>query len=395
MVTPAGSSERGPESAGHVVPGGIQIGPGGGGRRFAWAASPRAGASLRVGGSILLALLVGAALLALLGRNPLAFYGDILRRGLFDSSGIQDTAIRMAPLLLMASGLIIAFRANIWNIGGDGQFLLAAALIAGVAPRVMDVVPHLLAFVLLGVLGAAVGAVWTLVPAYLKAAFAVNEIITSLMLTFVGVNLGNLLIKGPFRSTTTIVPQTDVIPFRELLPRIPGTRVHTGLLLALVAIVAVHYLMTRTSFGLKLRVLGASPRAAAHAGLGITRLTMVGFALSGAFMGLAAAVEILGVWGYMRADWNPGFGLPLFALVFLARLDAIGVIPLVGFYGVISMGGHYAARRADLPDDFILVIVGLILLFMALAEYLVSRRGTRTRPSGSLPARVRQGAVDG
>ena len=222
-----------------------------------------------------------------------------------------------------------------------------------------------------------------------------NEIITSLMLTFVGVNLGNLLIKGPFRSTTTIVPQTDVIPFRDLLPRIPGTRIHVGLLVAVVAIVAVHYLMTRTSFGLKLRVLGASPRAAAHAGLNITRLTMVGFALSGAFMGLAATVEILGVWGYMRADWNPGFGLPLFALVFLARLDAIGVIPLVAFYGVISMGGHYAARRADLPDDFMLVIVGLILLFMALAEYLVSRRSTRVRPSSTLSARARQGAVDG
>ncbi|MHB9150068.1 MAG: putative B6 ABC transporter permease subunit 2 [Thermoleophilia bacterium] len=352
-------------------------------------------ATARVGGPILLALLLGGALLAVLGRDPFAYYGDILRRGLVASCGVQDAAIRMAPLLLMASGLIIAFRANIWNIGGDGQFLLAAALVAGVAPWLVGAVPNVLAFVVLGILGAAVGAAWTLVPAYLKAAFGVNEIITSLMLTFVGVNLGNLLIKGPFRSTTTIVPQTDVIPFRELLPRIPGTRVHVGLLVAVAAIVAVHYLMTRTSFGLKLRVLGASPRAAAHAGLSITRLTMVGFALSGAFMGLAAAVEILGVWGYMRADWNPGFGLPLFALVFLARLDAVGVIPLVGFYGVISMGGHYAARRADLPDDFMLVIVGLALLFMALAEFLASRRDARVRQSGSLSVSVKEGAPDG
>lgn len=336
-------------------------------------------ASARVGGPILIALLLGGALLAVLGRDPFAFYGDILRRGLLDSSGIQDTAIRMAPLLLMASGLIIAFRANIWNIGGDGQFLLAATIVAGVAPWLVGAVPNVLAFVVLGILGAAVGASWTLIPGYLKAAFGVNEIITSLMLTFVGVNLGNLLIKGPFRSTTTIVPQTDVVPFRELLPRIAGTRIHVGLLLALVAIIAVHYLMTKTSFGLKLKVLGASPRAAAHAGLRISRLTIIGFALSGAFMGLAAAVEILGVWGYMRADWNPGFGLPLFALVFLARLDAVGVVPLVGFYGVISMGGHYAARRADLPDDFMLVIVGLVLLFMALAEYLASRRGLGVR----------------
>jgi len=350
---------------------------------------------VRVGGPILLALLAGGVLLVALGRDPFSFYADILSRGLLDPSGVQDTLVRMAPLLLMASGLIIAFRANIWNIGGDGQFLLAAAAVAGLGPWLIGVLPNVLAFLILGLIGATVGAAWTLVPAYLKANFGVNEIVTSLMFTFVGVNLGNLLIKGPFRSTKTLVPHTDVIPFRELLPKIPGTRIHVGLLLALLAILIVHYTMTRTSFGLRLRILGSSPRAAAHIGLHTARLTMISFALSGAFMGLAAAVEILGVWGYMRADWNPGFGLPLFALVFLARLDAVGVIPLVGFYGVISMGGHYAARRADLPDDFMLVIVGMILLFMALAEYFASRGDERPSLAGGLRAALRRGSGRG
>ncbi len=324
-------------------------------------------------GPILLALLVSAALLLVLGKNPLTFYRDIVSQGLFNKGGIQDTAIRMAPLLLMASGLIVAFRANIWNIGGDGQFLLAAALVAGAGPPLIGALPNALAFVILCVTAVVVGGGWTVVPAYLKARYGLNEIITSLMMTFVGVNFANLLIKGPFRSTTTQVPQTDVIPFKELLPRIPGTRIHVGLVLALIAVFAVHYVMTRTAFGLKLRVLGANPRAAAHAGLSIPRLTIVGFMLSGAFMGLAAAVEVLGVWGYVRADWNPNFGLPLFALVFLARLNALAVIPLVGFYAVISMGGHFAARQAALPDDFMLMIVGLILLFMTLTEYLAGR----------------------
>lgn len=326
-------------------------------------------------GPILLALVVSGVLLLILGKNPLAFYGDILSQGLFKKSGIQDTAIRMAPLLLMAAGLIVAFRANIWNIGGDGQFLLAAALVAGAGPPLVGALPNVLAFVILCVMAVLVGGAWTVVPAYLKARYGLNEIITSLMMTFVGVNFGNLLIKGPFRSTTTNVPQTDVIPFKELLPRIPGTRIHIGLILALIAVFAVHYVMTRTAFGLRLRVLGANPRAAAHVGLSIPRLTMIGFMLSGAFMGLAAAVEVLGVWGYVRADWNPGFGLPLFALVFLARLNALACIPLVGFYAVISMGGHFAARQAGLPDDFMLMIVGLILLFMTLTEYLAGRSG--------------------
>jgi simple sugar transport system permease protein len=113
-------------------------------------------------------------------------------------------------------------------------------------------------------------------------------------------------------------------------------------------------------------------------GIDVRRLTIVAFMVSGAFMGLAAAVEILGVWGYVRADWNPNFGLTLFALVFLARLNALACIPLVGFYAVISIGGHYAARRAGLPDDFMLMVVGLIFLFMALTEYVAARRARRT-----------------
>lgn len=361
----------------------------GAGVRWGWMWS--VGQSL---GPIVLALLVSAVLLLILGKNPAAFYRDIVSQGLFKTSGIQDTAIRMAPLLLMASGLIIAFRANIWNIGGDGQFLLAAALVAGAGPPLVAALPNVLAFVILCLLAIVVGGAWTIVPAYLKARYGLNEIITSLMMTFVGVNLGNLLIKGPFRSTKTLVPQTDVIPFKELLPRIPGTRIHVGLVLALLAVFVVHFVMTRTAFGLKLRVLGANPRAAAHAGLSISRLTIVGFMLSGAFMGLAAAVEVLGVWGYVRADWNPNFGLPLFALVFLARLNALAVIPLVGFYAVISMGGHFAARQAGLPDDFMLMIVGLILLFMTLTEYLAGRSERAGYLSAGLKKALGKGGGD-
>lgn len=346
--------------------------------------------SLVIGvGPILLGLAAGGILLLFTGRNPFAFYGDLLSRGLFSGNGVQDSLTRMAPLLLMAAGLIVAFRANIWNIGGDGQFLMAAALVAGFGPALTEALPGGLGLVLLCLIAAAMGALWTVIPAVLKALYGVNEVITSLMMAFVGANLANLLIKGPFRSSTTSVPQTDVTPKAHLLPYIPGTHVHIGIVAALIAIVVVHYVMTRTAFGLRLSVLGANPRAAAHAGIDVRRLTMVAFLVSGAFMGLAAAVEILGVWGYVRADWNPNFGLTLFALVFLARLNALACIPLVGFYSVISIGGHYAARRAGLPDDFMLMVVGLILLFMTLTAYVAARRARRPL----LPAR--RGAMQG
>jgi simple sugar transport system permease protein len=330
-------------------------------------------------GPILLGLTAGGILLLFTGRNPFTFYGDLLGRGLFSTNGVQDSLTRIAPLLLIGAGLIVAFRANIWNVGGDGQFLMAAALVAGFGPAVTEALPGGLGLVLLCLIGATMGALWTIVPAVLKAFYGLNEVITTLMMTFIGVNLANLLIKGPFRSTTTNVPQTDVTPKAHMLPYIPGTHVHVGIIIALIAILAVDYVLTRTAFGLRLSVLGASPRAAVHAGIDVRRLTIVTFLVSGAFIGLAAAIEILGVWGYVRADWNPNFGLTLFALVFLARLNPLACIPLVGFYAVVSTGGHYAARRAGLPDDFMLMVVGLILLFMALTEFVAARRARRPR----------------
>ena len=325
-------------------------------------------------GPVVLALIVGGLVLLVLGRNPIAFYGKIVGVGLFNMSGLQDTVIRMAPLLLMAAGLIVAFQAGIWNIGGDGQFLLAAALAAGFGPVFTTAMPVWLSLVLLCSIGAIAGGLWTIIPAVLKARYGVNEIISSLMMSFVGINFANLLIKGPFRSTKTLVPQTDVVPFANLLPPIPGTRIHVGIVVALLLVFVVYDVMKRTSLGLKLRLLGANPRAARHAGLNNSRLIVGAFMVSGAFMGLAGAVETLGVWGYMRADWNPNFGLALFALVFLARLNALATIPLVGFYAAFSIGGHSAARAAGLPDDFMLIIIGLVLLFMALTEYINERR---------------------
>lgn len=281
----------------------------------------------------------------------------------------------MAPLLLIAAGLVVVFRANIWNLGIDGQFLLGAVIISGVGPDLDAALPNAVALVLLWLLAGAVGATWTIVPAFLRAWYGVNEIITTLMMTFIGISVANLFIKGPFRDfETTNVPQTPVLPLDDRLPTIPGTRIHVGILVAFVAVLAVHYVMTRTSFGLRLNVLGANPRAAAHFGMSLKRLIMVSFAVSGLLIGFAAAAEILGVWGYVRADWDPAFGLAVVPLVFLARLNAIAVIPFVWLLATLSIGGDVAARKAELPNDFLLVLVGLILLFMAVTEYLGRRR---------------------
>ena len=320
---------------------------------------------------VALALGAGAILLLGLGRHPLAFYGDIWTNGV-ENGAWQDSATRMAPFLLIAAGLTVIFRANIWNLGYNGQFLLGAALVSGYGPALVNDVPLWAAMVVLFLLAGAVGALWTLVPAVLKARYGTNEIITTLMMSFIGIDLASILIKGPFHDSTTPLPQTAVLT--KMLPSIPGTRIHVGLLVAFAAVLVVHYVLTRTSWGLRLQIMGANPRAARHFGIDLPRLIVVAFLVSGFMVGLAAAADILGLQGYIRTGWNPAYGDTIIPFVFLARLNALAVVPFIAFFSVVSTGGDIAASDANLSTNFLLVLVGLILLFMTVIEYLGRRR---------------------
>jgi simple sugar transport system permease protein len=321
---------------------------------------------------VVLALIAGGVLLAILGRDPFTFYSDIWKGGIQQGSW-EDSAMRGAPLLLIAVGLTIIFRANIWNLGYNGQFLVGAALITGLAPH-LESAPRALSLIVLFLVAMAAAAAWTIIPAVLKARYETNEIITTLMMSFIGIGVANILVKGPFQDPTVNIPQTRVIPVDHMLPAIPGTRIHVGVLVALAAAVIAHFVLTRTSFGLRLHVFGANPRAAAHVGINVRRLIINAFLVSGALVGAAAAADILGVWGYMRANWNPAYGDTVIPFVFLARLNALAVIPFIAFFAVLSNGGDLAASNANLPTDFLLVLVALILLFMTVIEFLGRRR---------------------
>ncbi len=341
------------------------------------AARKLAAGALRVLVPVLLALAMGGLILAILGKDPLAYYGYVVKRGLLSWGGLQETLTRMAPLLLIAAGLIVAFRAGIWNLGGDGQFLLAAVVTAALGPALIGVLPRGLTLVVCMVVSMLVGALWSLIPAILKARYGVNEIITSLMMSFLGTSFANVLVKLFFRDPTTTVPQTRDLPVDDRLPRIFDTTIHSGVLIAVAVVILVHLLMTRTSFGLKLQVVGANPAAAIHAGLNVGWLTIATFALSAGLIGLAGSVEILGVWGTVRADWNPSFGLLVVPIVFLARLNGYAVIGFTLFFSALMIGGESAARRVGVPQHYVLVLVALLLIFLALVEYLDHRRRKR------------------
>jgi general nucleoside transport system permease protein len=331
---------------------------------------------------LVLALGAGAVILTAIGVDPVEYYKDIYSGGV-ELAAWQDSATRVAPLLLIAVGLIVVFKAGIWNLGMDGQFLLAATIVAGIGPRLEHYLPNGLNLVLLFLVAGAVGAAWTIVPALLKARYGLNEIITTLMMSFIGINLAQILVKGIFQDPTTTTPQTRAFDFEALMPSIPGTEsaarrwpgIHIGLLIAIAAAVVVWFLLARTSFGL--------------------RLIVVAFLLSGMFVGFAAATEILGVKGYVRADWNPAFGLWVVPLVFLARLHPIGVIPYVALLSLTSIGGDFAAQNAGLTSRFTLLLVGLTLLFMALTEWLSRRIEPGSSYLPGMAARRRRGSGAG
>jgi simple sugar transport system permease protein len=201
----------------------------------------------------------------------------------------------------------------------------------------------------------------------------VNEIITTLMMSFLGVSLANVLVKLVFLDPGTTVPQTRTLPVEDRLPRLWETTVTSGLIFGLAAVVLVHLMMTRTGFGLKLRMVGANPRAAIHAGLNMPVLTIAVFALSAGLIGMAGAVDIVGIQGNVRADWNPAYGLAVIPMVFLARMNGFAAIGFVFLLSMLWIGGESAARRIGVPHHFTMVLVAVVLIMLALAEWLDHR----------------------
>jgi simple sugar transport system permease protein len=192
-------------------------------------------------------------------------------------------------------------------------------------------------------------------------------------MSFIGLGIANLLIRGPFQDSTVLVPQTRVLSQDTLLSFIPGTRVHVGVLIAFAAVLVSHFVLTRTSWGVRLDVLGANPRAAKHVGMRIQLATIVVFLISGAAIGLAGVTDMLGVWGYVRTDWNPAYGIAVIPFVLIARLNLLATLPLLAFYAVFATGTTIAAQREGISVDLVIVMVALVLGFMALTEWMFSR----------------------
>ena len=308
-----------------------------------------------------------------IGKNPALYFGLLLARGLGSSLGVIESVIRMAPLLIISAGLLACFSAGLWNIGTDGQFLIGAMLAGWAAPRLCAAWPYPVYLAAIAVLGIAGGMAWILLPAVLKARYDINEIITTLMLSWVAVNLTTWLVKGPLNDLSVVPAQTNLIPSMCRMPLIPATRMHAGLIVGIVALLGIHGMVKKTTLGYRFRVMALNKKAAVHAGMQVSRLTVYSLLISGGLAGLAGAGDVLAIKGLFQGNWYPHYGMTAIPLVFLARLNGWAVIPLAFFFAFLAVGGEFVGRDLGVPAFFVHVLEGLTLLFFAASQYVEAK----------------------
>jgi len=345
--------------------------------------------------AIALAFLVGGLFLEARGKDAIEAHRILFERGLGDRDGLTETFKQMAPLLIVSGGLLISLRAGVWNIGIDGQFMVGALMAGVTGAALAGDLSRWLMLVAAAVMGFAGGLLWATPPALLRVRWGLNEIITTLMMNYVALNLTSWLVKGPARDKTRVAPETKKIPIADRLPAIPGTEVHVGLIVGVVVVVLVAVLFRSTVIGYMLNVLGRNPRAAVHAGLPVGRLTAMALLLSAGFAGLAGANDVLGVQGFFKANWDPGYGFTAFVLVYLARLNPAWLPPFVFFFSFLLIGGDSMPRRADVPTYYVEMLEGLMLIFFAAVVYFERLYAPGRRPLTEADETTQSGVPSG
>jgi len=316
-------------------------------------------------------IIAATALLLAAGGYDVRAAGLALVRGSFGSwyAFGSGTLVRATPLVLTGLSVAIAFRAGVFNIGAEGQFLAGAAAATAVALS-LGHADRLVALTLPLAAGCAAGAIWAGIAAVLRARFNVLEVISTLLLNFVAAFAISYLVRGPLQEPTHVYPQTATIPVAAQLPRLgAATRLHLGSLIALSCALLAWWIMRATAAGFRVRAVGANPNAAAIAGrINVQRVTMRAFLVSGALAGLAGAIEVAGVTFALYENISPGYGYTAIAVALLARLDPAGVIVTGVLFGALDAGAAAMQRDANVPSVVVMVVEATIILALLAAD---------------------------
>jgi simple sugar transport system permease protein len=328
--------------------------------------------------AVLFGVLLLAAGLQLAGYDAVAALGA-LWRGAFGSwyAVSSVTLVRAIPLIIIGLGITLAFRGGALNIGAEGQFYAGAIAATWVGLHVASrpaavALPSVLAAALLA------GAAWVVVPVWLQLRYGVLEVISTLLLNFVAGSLVSLMVQGPLQESRHIYPQSDPIALAARLPVVPGTRLHAGLVFALLAAAALWYVFARTLWGFRLRAVGAGPRAAAISGqIDTRRMTAVALLGSGALAGLAGGVEVSGVSYALFQNLSPGYGFTGIAVALLARLQPLAVVATGLLFGALEAGAGAMQREAGVPAVAVYIVEAVVILVVLLADSANRQRMAR------------------
>jgi simple sugar transport system permease protein len=326
----------------------------------------------------LLAIAVSGLLFSLfllaLGKSPLLFFYLIERGGFGTAFSLQNTLQRSAPLILTALAVAIPARIGLIMIGGEGALVLGGFASAVVAIPMLGHVPPFPVQCLMAATAMIVGAIWVGISGLLRYARGVNETISSLLLTYIGIAIMNFFVEGALRDLSNPnKPSTKPIGDAYMVGNIPGTEVHWGLVAGLVLAVVLQILMSRTTFGFAVRVCGGNARAALAQGLPVGKLIVICAMISGACAGLAGFFEVAAVQGRANASLAAGYGFTGILVSFLARHSPLAIIPVAILFGGIVASGGFIERRMGLPDATVLVLQGLTFLVLLVSETLYGR----------------------
>ena len=334
----------------------------------------------------LAALLVGAIMLLFLKVNPIDVYKALWIGAFGTTNAFAETLVKATPLLLVGLGICISFRGDVINIGGEGQMIVGAILATWVGLTFTSL-PGWLVIVLAMLAGFFGGAIWGGIPGVLKAYFRVNEILSTVMMNAIAVQLMNFLLGGAMidpvqAERASKIPQTARLLNEFQLPRLVPTRLHLGALIAVILAILVYILLWRTTLGYRIRAVGQNPHASRYAGIKVPRYMVLALLLSGAFAGLAGAIQVYGVNYRMITDgsasgFTGGAGFNGIVAALFGQLHPIWSIPASILFGALLVGANSMQRVVQVPSALITALNGLVVVFVVSSEIWRQRRQRR------------------
>ena len=326
----------------------------------------------------LLAIAVAAAIFAIfllaIGKSPVDFIAYVWRGGFGTAFSLENTLQRSSPLIMTALAVAIPARIGLIMIGGEGALVIGGFAAAALAIPMIGVVPPLITLILMAITAMAVGGFWVGIAGFLRYARGVNETISSLLLTYIGIAIMNFFVEGALRDISNPnKPSTKPLTDAYMVGTIPGTEVHWGIVAGVALCVALYLLIERTTFGFAARVTGGNFRAALAQGLPVGKLIVACSAIAGASAGLAGFFEVAAIQGRANASLAAGYGFTGILVSFLARHNPLVIPPVAILFGGIVAAGGLIQRRMGLPDATVQVLEGLIFVILLTSETLYGR----------------------